>query len=60
MYYVCPCFPYRSVEKLERILENTALNETTSVIVERLVAHIFRAEGNFTGLSISATREVVR
>uniref|UniRef100_A0A4W5M8W5 Uncharacterized protein n=1 Tax=Hucho hucho TaxID=62062 RepID=A0A4W5M8W5_9TELE len=49
----------KSVEKLERVLENTALNETTSIIVERLVAHIFRAEGNFTGLNISANQEAV-
>ncbi|XP_071013695.1 adhesion G-protein coupled receptor G5-like isoform X1 [Oncorhynchus clarkii lewisi] len=49
----------KSVEKLERVLENTALNETTSIIVERLVAHIFRAEGHFTGLNISASQERV-
>ncbi|XP_045074251.1 adhesion G-protein coupled receptor G5 isoform X2 [Coregonus clupeaformis] len=50
---------FKSVEKLERVLENTALNETTSIIVERLVAHIFRTEGNFTGLNISASQETV-
>ncbi|XP_045564594.1 adhesion G-protein coupled receptor G5 isoform X1 [Salmo salar] len=49
----------KSVEKLERVLENTALNETTSIIVERLVAHIFRAEVNFTGLNISASQDRV-
>uniref|UniRef100_A0A4W5JP73 Uncharacterized protein n=1 Tax=Hucho hucho TaxID=62062 RepID=A0A4W5JP73_9TELE len=49
----------KSVEKLERVLENTALNETTSIIVEKLVAHIFRAKGNFTGLNISASQETV-
>ncbi|XP_031665111.1 adhesion G-protein coupled receptor G5 isoform X3 [Oncorhynchus kisutch] len=49
----------KSVEKLEMVLENTALNETTSIIVERLVAHIFRADGHFTGLNISASQERV-
>ncbi|KAL1007064.1 hypothetical protein UPYG_G00081400 [Umbra pygmaea] len=45
---------------LEGILENTVFNEkTTSIIVGRLVAQLFRVTENFSGLTISANNDMV-